>query len=502
MERINKLFLKKSVFLTLGKKLVRVEDILCFIVKERRTFAYTRNKEYEIFEGLNQLQQLLSSLFIRTHRDYLINLDAVEGFSRRFKELVGVQESDFPESNLLFELDIEALGSERNIIPKILFSRSNSGIYAEGTLYLKGFDDGIPITSTYSKAVKKAFGIRSFHYLLPEHLEDKKLRLLDLIDFGWRELKLLNVKNKKAVKAFRDKWDIKLFDKTNMLHYFRQVEKLEIDKRMVFRNLIFQKYKWIQAGIIPKIEGNIRSFWYEVKRTLAHDFDVWKASDIHIFYDSLQTLIEEDKLFKYRDFGFMDMGEDYRKLGADRPEIVLMVEKRGLSRFIQKVADGLGVTSISLQGEPSSLSLEYFADELKQVIGNKSLEIYSVTDLDPAGYSIQRNLVAGLKRQGLKVAKVFKIIHPAMFAEPEEVEWMGYPVVRYKIIRGKTIPLPPTNMSQITKARAWYQSLNDKRFMTSRKIEKGKLVTILGIESDGADKMEIKRIIEAEVNKG
>ena len=500
MERISKLFLKKSVFLTLGKKLVRVEDILCFIVRERQTFAYTSSKKYEIFESLNKLQQLLSGLFIRTHRDYLINLAAVEGFSRRFKEQVGVQESSFADNNLLFEIDEEVLGVGFKLVPEILFSRSSHGIFAEGTLYLQGFDDGIPITATYSKAVKKAFGIRNFHYLLPEHIEDKKLRLLELIDFGWRELKILDVKDKKAVTAFREKWDIKRFDKTKMLHYFRQIAKLAIDKRMVFRNLIFQKYKWIQAGIVPKIDGNIRSFWYEVKRTLAHDFDMWKASDIHIFYDSLQTLIEEDKLFKYRDFGFMDMGESYRKLGADRPEVVLMVEKRGLSRFIQKVAGGLGATSISLQGEPSSLSLEYFAEELKQVIGDKSLEILSVTDLDPAGYSIQRNLVAGLERQGLKVAKVTKIVSPAMFPEPKEVEWMGYPVVRYKIIRGKTIPLEPTNMSQITKARAWYESINDKRFMTSRKIEKGKLVTILGIESDGADKGEIKRIIEAEVN--
>jgi len=150
MERISKLFLKKSVFLTLDKKLIRVEDILCFIVKERQTFVYTSSKKYEIFEGLNQLEQLLSGLFIRTHRDYLINLAAVEGFSRRFKEQVVVPESDFTDSNELFETDVETLGTEFKIIPEILFSRSSHGIYAEGTLYLKGFDDGIPITSTYS----------------------------------------------------------------------------------------------------------------------------------------------------------------------------------------------------------------------------------------------------------------------------------------------------------------------------------------------------------------
>jgi len=238
--------------------------------------------------------------------------------------------------------------------------------------------------------------------LLPEHPKDRKLRLLGLVDFGWRELMQLNKKNDKAIEAFKKNWDIKQFDKKRMLDNFRQIERPEIDKRMVFRNLIFQKHKWIEAGIEPKIDGNIRSFWYEVKRTLAHDFDIWQASDIDIFYDALQDLIEEDKLFKYKDFGFMDMGETYREIGSKRPEVILVVEKRGLYRFIQRIAEEIGATFVSLKGEPSSLSMEYFADELQTVVGDKKLEIISITDLDPAGYSIQKKSCCWTEEAGFK----------------------------------------------------------------------------------------------------
>jgi len=460
-EAINRLYLQESFLETDQKQRIKVKDIICFISKKRKVIAFTNDGEFRILEVINELEERFQGLFLRSHRHYLVNLDYIEGFSRRFN------------------VETSAV----------------RGVFDEGMIYLRGFDSGVPITETYSRAIKKALRIRSFHYLLPEHPEDKRLRLLGLINFGWRELMQLNVKNKKLVEAFKQKWDIKRFDKHRMLDYFRRIEKPEIDKRMVFRNLIFQKHQWIKAGIETKIDGNIRSFWYEIKRTLAHDFDIWKPSDINIFYDSLQDMIEEDRLFRYKDFGFMDMGEAYREIGDGRPEVILVVEKRGLYRFIRQIAKEIGATFVSLRGEPSILSMEYFSDELRPAVGAKSLQVISITDLDPAGYSIQRNLVAGLKKQGLRVGQVVRVVSPEIFSSDEDVEWFRFPVVRYKVVKKKIIPVESTNMSQITKARAWFKKINDKRFMTEKKIEGGKLVTIWGIESDSAERSEIRRIV-------
>jgi len=125
----------------------------------------------------------------------------------------------------------------------------------------------------------------------------------------------------------------------------------------------------------------------------------------------------------------------------------------------------------------------------------RKLEVISITDLDPAGYSIQKNLVARLKKQGLKVGKVARVVGPEIFPNADDVKWIGFPVVRYKIVKKKIIPLPPTNMSQITKAKAWLKSIKDARFMTDKKVEDGKLVTIWGIEGDSADRKKIREII-------
>ena len=59
--------------------------------------------------------------------------------------------------------------------------------------------------------MKKALGVNSLHHLVPEHPDDKALRLYELIDFGWRELYGLDPSDKPMVEAFKKHWDIKQF---------------------------------------------------------------------------------------------------------------------------------------------------------------------------------------------------------------------------------------------------------------------------------------------------
>ena len=97
---------------------------------------------------------------------------------------------------------------------------------------------GVPISEKYEKKIKKHFDIKSFAHLVPDNPHSKKLRELKLKDFGFREIKTLNKKSKKAVEAFKDKFDIKRFSRPKMLRYFRQVTVNEVDKVAIIRNII------------------------------------------------------------------------------------------------------------------------------------------------------------------------------------------------------------------------------------------------------------------------
>jgi len=215
--------------------------------------------------------------------------------------------------------------------------------------------------------LKKALGVSTLHHLVPEHPDDKKLRKLGIIDFAWRELFKLDPKDTAAVKVYTDAWRVLTFGKERSLRYFRRLGENQIDKRRLAKNIIWQTWRWIKKGLRKPFDGNIRSFWYEVKNALGGD-EILDSDDVGMFYDTLRELIEDQHLFRYKDFGFMDMNSPFHGVGKQRPEIILAVEKAGLANMARALALEAGASHICTRGEPAVLTIEYFTDNLKTAI--------------------------------------------------------------------------------------------------------------------------------------
>jgi hypothetical protein len=278
-----------------------------------------------------------------------------------------------------------------------------------------------------------------------------------------------------------------------MLSYFRQFGVNEINKKRVIKNIIYQMFRWIKKGIEPLSDGNIRSLWYRVKAVLAYHSDILEPGDVDIFYNTLQEMVEDDGLFRYKDFGFMDMNEPYRGIGAKSPEIILASEKLGHYLFIKKMATEAGVSFICMKGEPAVISLEYFSDDLMKVCGNKPKTVFCISDIDPAGYSIEGNLVSGLQRNGHQVDRVVKLVDASIFTS-EEIAIVRYPVVSYETNGDQVKPVEPATMGQVTKGRAWFNLIKDDRLFSEKDKGDGwKVSTIWGIESDAADREIIQK---------
>ena len=487
LERINKISLPYEHLESVSGERLRIGDIIYFESFGGKTVCFCddgesgrlSNRPYEVGESINQLTKALKGVFIRTHRSYLVAIDRVRGSTRRF----GDKE---PE---------EVFQQERDVFDEGTLFLRKSGRLANNSY------DKIPISETYAARIRKAFGIKNLHYFAPEHSDDKKMRAMGLIDFGWRDLYKLDINDQAAVEDFQKKWDIKKFSKTRMLANFRRVASNEIDKRRVIKNIVWQIFRWIKKGIEPLSDGNIRSLWYRIKSVLAYHSNIFGASDVDTFYDSLQEMVEDYRLFRYKDFGFMDMNEPYRGIGETRPEIILASEKIGHFFFIKKLAAKVGASFICLKGEPATISIEYFSDDLKAAAGDEKKIVLCVTDVDPAGYSIESNLVEGLENQGHEIKRVVKLVEPGIFTD-EEVEILRYPVVKFNVSGGKIEPIQPTNMSQVTKARKWFEEdLKDSRFRSERMIGRKKQVTIWGVESDAADRSLIEERIFKEIGK-
>jgi hypothetical protein len=283
-----------------------------------------------------------------------------------------------------------------------------------------------------------------------------------------------------------------------MLSYFRHFGANEINTKRVIKNILYQTWRWIQKGIEDKSDGNIRSMWYKIKAVLAKHSNILGSGDVDTFYNTLQEMVEDRELFRYKDFGFMDMNEHYRVIGTTRPEIILASEKLGHYLFIRKLADAYGISFICLKGEPAIISMEYFSDDLLEKCGGKPLQVFCISDVDPAGYSIERNLIRGLEKVH-KIDKVVKLVDVSAFST-EEIGIVRFPVVSYEKKGELVKPVPPARMGQVTKGRTWYEEeINDERLLEVK--DKGggwKVVTIYGIESDAAD----RDIIEARFKAG
>jgi len=457
-KRVKKIYTGSQYSLvTTDNQIIYIRDIVYFTTANRNTFAVTEEIKYSIDYEMKELEKLLKGLFIRTHSYYLVKISKITHISRRYPNV-----------------DILESGSK------------------ECELHLEGLKETIPVTETYQKRVKKALGIKTFDYLIPDNPVDKKFRELGIFQFGWRELDRLDTSNPKEVKKFIDKWDIKRFSRPKMLKYFRQVGALEIDKRKVIKNIIYQLYQWIKKGIEPLSDGNIRSLWYRIKSVLAYHSNVLEPGDVDIFYDVLTKMIEDSMLFKYKDFGFMDVNAPYRGIGKTRPEIILASEKIGHFYFIKSVAEEAGASFICLKGEPAHISLEYFSDELKEYVKSKKKSVYVMSDIDPAGHSIEQNLIEGLEKHGHVLEKKVTLVDLTIFEE-NEVSYSRYPVVRYEKKGSEIIPITPSSMGQITKTRTWFDHvIKDERLKSTAMINGKKVVTIWGIESDAAKRPKIR----------
>jgi len=477
--RIKNITCLESQLITLSNEIIQVKDIIYLFISSGEACAVLKDDK-KVFLTLDiiKLQKELKGAFLRVQRFYLVNIEKINYISRRYP-------AD-PDNKIKF------INEEDQLL--------KAKIKDECLLHLKGIKEPLVVTETYAEEVKKALRIKSFHNLIPNNIEDKKLKELELIDFGWRELYKLDPNNEAETLIYKKKWDIKQFDKKRMLKYFRQVGINEIDTRHIIKNIIWQLYRWIKKGIESKTEGNIRSLWYEIKAVLSYHSNILNPGDVDIFYNVLTEMIEDHKLFKYKDFGFMDVNEPYRGIGKIRPEIILASEKVGHYYFIKRLAGEIGSSFICLKGEPAHISLEYFSDDLMIATENSKKTVFVISDIDPAGFSIEDNLIQGLKRNGHEIKSVTSLVTLSTF-ETDEINYIRYPLVSYEKIAGELTPVPPSTPGHLTKVLFWYKKeIQDDRLFSVKNIDGRKIYTIWGIESDAASQMKIRVLFLSLVN--
>jgi hypothetical protein len=232
---------------------------------------------------------------------------------------------------------------------------------------------------------------------------------------------------------------IHLQPKDWLIRHFGPGRKYPVNINKLMKNIIWQIRTRIVRKDQPKIEGLIRSFWYTyLKPTLARaDSLSHKVDQYPQMIESFIRLIQYSDLMRYKDIGFLDDNENDRKIGINN-HIIFFAEKAGHYPLLQRIAQDTDVTILSLGGQPSLLSAEYFVDEMKaqEIDIRKTFYTYSLVDYDTSGWIIRDAFLNDLKFFGLKYIQHKDIILPEIFTQ-EEIELNKFPLPQSKEMKSK-----------------------------------------------------------------
>lgn len=265
----------------------------------------------------------------------------------------------------------------------------------------------VPLAGAYAGAVQRALGLKSLDHAVPWN--DRYQAILD-----------------ENLRTFEQ--PIQSFSVERLHEEFRYRTRDKLEVRQLISNMIWQYHTWLSLpDTDPRktwpVEGNIRTFWYHIKPVISRlgVLDAPKQYDQLI--DVFGHLVCGKKFFRYKDFGFVDEGESNRKLPERGfPHIILVAEKAGHFRKLEKLQAEFGFTIVALGGGPSILSAEYFVDELVDRVDLKAtpLRLISLVDYDPSGDIIISSFRSHLMKYGVKSHSLAHVLTPARFS-PEEL---------------------------------------------------------------------------------
>jgi hypothetical protein len=188
-------------------------------------------------------------------------------------------------------------------------------------------------------------------------------------------------------------------------------------------NVLWQTLEYRRLGTGGKYGETHRGFWYRplvatLERAGLVEHRSKKGVE-RLYNDLLTRMVDDDRLFCYRDLGFIDDFERDREIGARHPNVILLIEKSDLAETGKAAARHSGITWIITGGISRLVSTEFFVYALQaQYRGEVRVLVFG--DFDPGGRLAGFSHVEHLARFGIPCpAGPEFLITPAVFTSEE-----------------------------------------------------------------------------------
>lgn len=193
---------------------------------------------------------------------------------------------------------------------------------------------------------------------------------------------------------------------------------------------------WIakKYDLIPK-DSPLRQVWYMFMKLVFQKLHPSKrvAHAVDSFYKSFADIMKRTD-FWYKDFNVVNPPSDFKEV--DRfwsaelfPNVLLALEKESYYSSMQTFANLLGINLYASGGMSSFSKAEDISRKLHDAHPKKDLNIYTISDYDPAGFNISENLQKHfydyLKRSNQNVIAHKLSPYPKDYT-PKELKQSGY----------------------------------------------------------------------------
>ena len=184
-----------------------------------------------------------------------------------------------------------------------------------------------------------------------------------------------------------------------------------VNDARLLRTMIWQSWIKIQAALMLSIDGNLRSFWYQVVKPFYRRHNLLehgrgpKSTGDAIAASMNEALADfvSRRVFEYGGAFNFHSADIFWQRGKDQPRILLFFEKRGMYELCQWAYKHIAkISYMASRGQPSFLELEKFS---KDFADGKvaTFVIGGFPDWDPFGWKIMEELDAKLRFLGQRV---------------------------------------------------------------------------------------------------
>lgn len=210
-------------------------------------------------------------------------------------------------------------------------------------------------------------------------------------------------------------------------------DQLVNDARLL-RTMVWQNWVKIQATLILPIEGNLRSFWYQIVKPFYRRHNLLEhRRHPRSTGDAISAAMNEAladfvvrRIFEYGGAFRFNSADIFWQRGKDQPRILLYFEKRSMIDLCKWVYKNIAkISYMASRGQPSYLELEKFSKDFADGrVG--TFIIGAFPDWDPYGWKIAEELDAKLRFLGERVAR-----------DKKTGEWIQFKVKTYMLTSAK-----------------------------------------------------------------